>query len=268
MGVTLRDLAQTMHDMELSDLNVLAAVIDRGDRSAVLVAARGSPNDIFWRLLMARGWLVELGNPRAGSELDLMSYAIKPEAWKDVGSVAICGRDAFQQGMTVDELLAFQQGYNDPRLMHLLSPEARKAGRYPSPAPRDDGAEQMRGHPDRPMLDAMYVMKPSDVSVMISAMQLGDRDAVFITPRGSENDRLWTLMVERGWFVDRGNPYPDMPFETASYSVKPESWNQWKGFMICAVEAFSNGMDVDDLMVVFMGGYDKRLARVLNAGAE
>jgi hypothetical protein len=264
MGVTLRDLAEAMHDMELSDLSVLATVIDRDDRNAVLITSRGSPNDRFWKLLMERGWLVDQGNPRPASGLDLVSYSVKPDSWDSIGAVAICGWEAFRQGMTVDELLAFREGNNDPRLVHLLSPEARKAGRYPSRAP-EAGTEKSRGHPDRPMLDLMYVMKPSDVSVMISAIQRNERNAVFVTPHGSANDRLWTLMVERGWFVDRGDPFPDTPLDTTSYSVRPGSWDKWKGFVICAVEAFRNGMDVDDLMVVFLGGYDKRLSRVLDA---
>jgi hypothetical protein len=123
-------------------------------------------------------------------------------------------------------------------------------------------------HPDQQMLEAMYAMKPADVSVMRSAVAMREPSAVFVTARGSANDHLWTLMVERGWLVEKGDPRPDLPLDLVSYSVKPASWNKWAGFVVCAWEAFRNGMTPSDLIAVFEGKHDERLAHMLDARAH
>ena len=68
-------------------------------------------------------------------------------------------------------------------------------------------------------------MSAADLSVIISAgYREVDEDFVLVTSQGSDNHRLWSMMAEKGWLEDRGDPKPDIPLPMASYALIYEKY--------------------------------------------
>jgi hypothetical protein len=116
----------------------------------------------------------------------------------------------------------------------------------------------------RQIIETAAQMSAADLSVLISAVQQSDDEGVvLITSAGSANDRLWHLMTEKGWMIDRGNPRPELPITMASYSIRPEFRPQvWAIASVC-FEGRRKGMTPEEIIAFGEGEPDQRLAHLL-----
>jgi hypothetical protein len=116
----------------------------------------------------------------------------------------------------------------------------------------------------RKIVETAAGMNLADLSVLLSALQhTAEDDVKLTTVAGSDNHTLWTLMVEKGWLLDRGNPNPNLPISMTAFSIVPEARNHVHAVAITCYEGLRQGMTPEEIIAFGEGKSEPRLAHLL-----
>ena len=115
----------------------------------------------------------------------------------------------------------------------------------------------------RQIIETAIEMSMADLSVLVSATRGPAHDAVLITTQDSANDRLWSLMAERGWLKDLGDPHPDIPVPMTSFSLLEEHRPNVQAVAQICFEGLRQGMEPAEIMAFAEGKSDPRLNHFL-----
>ena len=115
----------------------------------------------------------------------------------------------------------------------------------------------------RQIIETASRMSLGDLSVLLSALQQPPgEDVRLITVEGSSNFALWSMLVEKGWLEDRGNPKPDLPVQMASFSIVPEGRKWIHALAIVCYEGVRQGVTPQEIIAFAEGKSHPRLAHL------
>ena len=104
----------------------------------------------------------------------------------------------------------------------------------------------------------------ADISVLVTAVMRPPGDEVRLTTvEGSDNHALWSLMAEKGWLVDRGNPQASLPM-IISYSLIEEARHLVGAVAVTCYEGLRQGMSPEEIIAFGEGKPEPRLAHLLS----
>jgi hypothetical protein len=116
----------------------------------------------------------------------------------------------------------------------------------------------------RNIIETAVRMSPADLSVLLSALkQSPDDDVKLTTVAGSDNHTLWSLMAEKGWLLDRGNPSPKLPIPMTAFSIVAEARSHVHAVAITCYEGLRQGMAPEEIIAFGEGKPEPRLAHLL-----
>lgn len=114
------------------------------------------------------------------------------------------------------------------------------------------------------IIETAVRMSAADLSVLLSALLQPEEEGVRLTTvEGSDNHVLWSLMAEKGWLLDRGNPQPSLPVPMTSYSIVAENRALVEALAITCCEGLRQGMTPEEIIAFGEGQPDPRLAHLL-----
>ena len=120
---TGRQIVEAAARMSPADLSVILTALQRpGDDDLVLVTSAGSANDRLWSMMAEREWMIPRGNPYPDLPITAQAYVINPDFVPHVAAIAWVCFEGVRQGMSADEIIAFGEGKDDPRLAHTHEP--------------------------------------------------------------------------------------------------------------------------------------------------
>ena len=106
-------------------------------------------------------------------------------------------------------------------------------------------------------------MGAGDLSVLLSALQQPpEEDVLLTTVKGRSNHLLWSLLVEKGWLRDRGNPHPDLPIPMASFSIVPDGRKWVHALAVVCYEGVRQGLDPEEIIGFAEGRSHPKLAHL------
>jgi hypothetical protein len=117
--------------------------------------------------------------------------------------------------------------------------------------------------PGRKIIETAVRLSVADISILVSAvMQPPTDDVRLTTVEGSNNHALWSLMAEKGWLVDRGNPQPSLPLSMVSYSLVDEARHFIGAVAVTSYEGLRQGMSPEEIIAFLEGKPEPRLAHL------
>jgi hypothetical protein len=115
----------------------------------------------------------------------------------------------------------------------------------------------------REIIETASRMSPGDLSVLLTALQQpAGEDVRLSTVEGSSNHALWSLLVEKGWLEDRGNPKPDLPIPMASFSIVPDGRKWIYSLAIVCYEGVRQGLTPEEIVGFAEGKSHPKLAHL------
>ncbi|MET1112024.1 MAG: hypothetical protein ABWX67_10915 [Allosphingosinicella sp.] len=121
----------------------------------------------------------------------------------------------------------------------------------------------------RKIVETAVRMSLADLSVIMSAFRAGaDQPPVLVTAPGSDNDRLWGLMAEKGWLTRHEAAVAHLPMAMAAYAIVPEHGYNVETVAVFCFEGLRQNMTAEEIIAVGDGAFDERLAHLFRPAGQ